>query len=73
MRVLPLGCLRVELTIDLDYWINLGKSSVFQGHILLDCLSRIHLDIIEAWTFYDPEKVSSIHQLVHASFIWALC
>ncbi|KAH9029956.1 hypothetical protein EDB85DRAFT_2147028 [Lactarius pseudohatsudake] len=42
-----------------NYWINLGKSSVFQGHILLDCLSRIHLDIIEAWTFYDPEKLLS--------------
>ncbi|KAH9061744.1 hypothetical protein EDB83DRAFT_2385648 [Lactarius deliciosus] len=47
------------LTFDLDYWINLGKSTAFRGHILLDCLSRIHLDIIEAWTFYDPEKLLS--------------
>jgi len=41
---------------------------VFQGNTLLDCLSRIHLDIIEVWTFYDPEKVSSIYQLLHSSF-----
>jgi len=39
------------------YWVNLGKSTVFKGHILLDCLSRIHLDIIEVWNFYDPEKL----------------
>ncbi|KAH9037983.1 hypothetical protein EDB83DRAFT_1738881 [Lactarius deliciosus] len=59
VRVLPLGRLRIELTFDLDYWINLGKLTAFRGHILLDCLSRIHLDIIEAWTFYDPEKLLS--------------
>ncbi|KAI9449682.1 hypothetical protein BJY52DRAFT_1306519 [Lactarius psammicola] len=41
---------------DLEYWINLGKSTVFQGQILLDCLSRIHLDIIEVWNFNDPEE-----------------
>lgn len=42
-----------------NYWINLGKSTAFRGQILLHCLSRIHLDIIEAWTFYDPEKLLS--------------
>ncbi|KAH8979809.1 hypothetical protein EDB86DRAFT_2859443 [Lactarius hatsudake] len=42
-----------------NYWINLGTSTAFRGHILLDCLLRIHLDIIEAWTFYDPEKLLS--------------
>lgn len=40
-----------------EYWIDLGKSTVFQGHILSDCLSRIHRDIIEVWAFYDPEKL----------------
>ncbi|KAF8810393.1 hypothetical protein BYT27DRAFT_6494234 [Phlegmacium glaucopus] len=42
-----------------QYWIDLGKSAVFKGHTLLDCLSRIHLDIIEVWNFYDPEKLLS--------------
>jgi hypothetical protein len=60
-RVFPLGYLCVGLTIDLEYWINLGKSTVFKGQVLLDCLSRIHLDIIEVWNFYDPEVVSSNH------------
>lgn len=41
------------------YWINLGKSTVFPGHRLSDCLWRIHLDIIEVWKFYDPEKLLS--------------
>ncbi|KAH9162499.1 hypothetical protein EDB89DRAFT_637162 [Lactarius sanguifluus] len=41
------------------YWINLGKSTVFPGHILSDCLLRIHLDIIEVWNFYDPEQLLS--------------
>jgi len=32
---------------------------VFQGHILLDCVSRIHQDITEVWNFYDPDKLLS--------------
>ena len=54
----------VELTMDPEYWVNLGKSTVFMGHFLLDCLLRIHLDIIVVWNFYDPEKVSSNGQLL---------
>ncbi|KAJ3517597.1 hypothetical protein NLJ89_g414 [Agrocybe chaxingu] len=42
-----------------EYWINLGKSTAFKGHRLSDCLSRIHLDIIEVWNFYDPEQLLS--------------
>lgn len=60
--------LYIELTINPEYWIDLGKSIAFEGHILLDCLSRIHLDIIEIWNFHDPEKVSSKFQLPHSSF-----
>ncbi|KAI9428861.1 hypothetical protein H4582DRAFT_2090844 [Lactarius indigo] len=41
------------------YWIDLGTSSVFRGYILSDCLSRIHLDIIEVWNFHDPKKLLS--------------
>ncbi|KAI9433705.1 hypothetical protein H4582DRAFT_965790 [Lactarius indigo] len=41
------------------YWIDLGKSSVFRGYILSDCLLRIHLDIIEVWNFHDPDKLLS--------------
>ncbi|KAG6887577.1 hypothetical protein C0995_014275 [Termitomyces sp. Mi166 len=51
---------KVNVSIDegfKKYWINLGKSAVFKGHVLLDCLTRIHLDMIEVWNFYDPETL----------------
>ncbi|KAG6877323.1 hypothetical protein C0993_008587 [Termitomyces sp. T159_Od127] len=41
------------------YWKDLGKSTVFQGHVLADCLCRIHLDIIKVWNFRDPHKLLS--------------
>ena len=62
------GCFYIVLTTVSEYWINLGKSTVFQGHILLDCVSRIHQDITEVWNFYDPDKVSSEYEFPHNSF-----
>ncbi|KAG5717305.1 hypothetical protein E4T56_gene2414, partial [Termitomyces sp. T112] len=37
------------------YWKNLAKSTVFKGHVLKDCLWRIHMDIVKVWNFRDPE------------------
>ncbi|KNZ71971.1 hypothetical protein J132_05247 [Termitomyces sp. J132] len=44
-----------ELTIFAEYWKNLAKSTVFKGHVLKDCLWRIHMDIVKVWNFRDPE------------------
>ena len=46
------------LTDIAEYWRNLGESVVFQGHRLIDCIARIHDDILKIWNFYDPLKVS---------------
>ncbi|KAG6916001.1 hypothetical protein DXG01_008886 [Tephrocybe rancida] len=42
-----------------QYMKNLGKSTVFKGHVLLDCLLRLHLDIVGVWNFRDPEELLS--------------
>ena len=52
-----LGSCRIFLTFNLEYWVNLGKSTVFQGKVLWDCVSRIHRDILAVWNFHDPLKV----------------
>ena len=62
------GYFHIVLTAISEYWINLGKSTVFQGHTLLDCVSRIHQDITEVWNFDDPDKVSSEYEFPHDSF-----
>ncbi|KAG6913994.1 hypothetical protein DXG01_002995 [Tephrocybe rancida] len=41
------------------YMKNLGKSTVFKGQILEDCLLRIHLDIVKVWNFRDPDTLLS--------------
>jgi hypothetical protein len=64
--IFPHGGFDVELKMNPEYWVNLGKSAVFKEHILFDCLSRIHLDIIEVWNFYDPEKVSFNRRLLRS-------
>ncbi|KAG6879319.1 hypothetical protein C0992_003646 [Termitomyces sp. T32_za158] len=53
---------KVETSIEegfKKYWKDLGKSTVFQGHALADCLRRIHMDIIKVWNFRDPDKLLS--------------
>ncbi|KAF8812865.1 hypothetical protein BYT27DRAFT_7085928 [Phlegmacium glaucopus] len=42
-----------------EYWLNLGRSSVFQDHYLIDCLRRIHDDILKIWNFHDPDNLLS--------------
>ncbi|KAG5732935.1 hypothetical protein E4T56_gene18100 [Termitomyces sp. T112] len=44
------------------YWKDLGKSTAFQGHVLVDCLWCIHLDIIKVWNFRDPKKLLSANE-----------
>ncbi|KAJ3556348.1 hypothetical protein NP233_g11999 [Leucocoprinus birnbaumii] len=42
-----------------EYWLNLGQSVVFEGQIMIDCVRRIHDDILKVWNFYDPDKILS--------------
>ena len=41
-----------------EYWRDLGQSSEFEGQILIDCIHRIHDDVLKVWNFNDPTKVS---------------
>ncbi|KAG6862104.1 hypothetical protein C0995_005914 [Termitomyces sp. Mi166 len=45
------------LMISAEYWKDMAKSTVFRGHVLKDCLWRIHLDIVKVWNFRDPEML----------------
>ena len=40
------------------YWRDLGDSFFFQGYRLVDCIARIHDDVLRIWNFKDPTKVS---------------
>ncbi|KAJ3560696.1 hypothetical protein NP233_g10669 [Leucocoprinus birnbaumii] len=42
-----------------EYWLDLGQSVVFEGQTLIDCVRRIHDDILKVWNFYDPDKILS--------------
>ncbi|KAF5340186.1 hypothetical protein D9758_015000 [Tetrapyrgos nigripes] len=41
------------------YWIDLGKSTIFEGQVLWDCVSRIHRDVLVVWNFNDPDQLLS--------------
>ena len=43
---------------DAEYWLDLGQSSVFEDKILIECINRIHDDVLKVWNFNDPTKVS---------------
>ena len=47
-----------SLSIIAEYWLDLGDSVFFQGHRLVDCIARIHDDVLKIWNFNDPYKVS---------------
>jgi len=57
----------IELMFDLEYWVNLGTSTVFQGEVLWNCVSRIHQDVLKVWNFHNPLKVRFVHQSTAAS------
>jgi len=45
---------KVELSISeglKKYWLDLGASTFFQDHQLVDCIARIHDDILKVWNF----------------------
>ncbi|KAG6905916.1 hypothetical protein DXG01_016958 [Tephrocybe rancida] len=54
------------------YMKNLGKSTVFKGHVLLNCILRLHLDIVKVWNFRDPEHFPVVAALAPSSQT-ALC
>ncbi|KAI3600392.1 hypothetical protein WG66_001717 [Moniliophthora roreri] len=41
------------------YWVDLGASTIFEGLVLWDCISRIHRDILVVWNFHDPDQLLS--------------
>ncbi|KAG6808764.1 hypothetical protein H0H92_002979, partial [Tricholoma furcatifolium] len=42
-----------------EYWLDLGQSSVFEGQILIDCIHRLHDDVLKVWNFHDPVGILS--------------
>ncbi|KIK50062.1 hypothetical protein GYMLUDRAFT_494940 [Collybiopsis luxurians FD-317 M1] len=53
---------KVEFSINegfKKYWVDLGKSTVFEENNLLECMSRIHVDILKSWNFNDKEEILS--------------
>lgn len=49
-----------NLEVNSEYWRELGSSPYFEGQALVNCLRRIHEDIITVWNLTDPEKVSCV-------------
>jgi len=43
---------------DTEYWRDLGQSSAFEGQILMDCIHRLHDDVLKVWNFNDPTRVA---------------
>ncbi|KAG6905420.1 hypothetical protein DXG01_002844, partial [Tephrocybe rancida] len=54
----PVWSIPAELIINAEYMKNLGKSTVFKGHILGHCLLWSHMDIVKVWNFRDPEQMA---------------
>ncbi|KJA19570.1 hypothetical protein HYPSUDRAFT_859131 [Hypholoma sublateritium FD-334 SS-4] len=53
---------KVDLSIDeglKKYWQDLGKSIAFEGQTMINCIRRIHDDILKVWNFRDPDRVLS--------------
>lgn len=53
---------QARLTINIEYWRDLGESVFFRGHTLGDCIARIHDDVLKVWNFNDPLKVSACYR-----------
>ncbi|KAG6827995.1 hypothetical protein H0H92_009724 [Tricholoma furcatifolium] len=52
---------KVDVSISLveEYWLDLGQSSVFKGQTLIDCIHRLHDDVLKVWNFHDPKGILS--------------
>jgi len=44
-----------------EYWLGLGQSVAFEGQTLIDCVHRIHVDILKVWNFHDPHEVRLLY------------
>ena len=44
-----------------EYWLDLGQSVAFEGQTLIDCVRRIHDDILKVWNFHDPHEVCLLY------------
>ncbi|PPQ80950.1 hypothetical protein CVT25_014707 [Psilocybe cyanescens] len=55
---------KVEVSISVndwesEYWKNLGESNAFEGQILVDCIHRLHDDVLKVWNFNDSTGILS--------------
>lgn len=53
---------KVELSIHeglKKYWQNLGQSIAFEGQTIINCIRRIHDDVLKVWNFRDPHRILS--------------
>ncbi|KIJ95207.1 hypothetical protein K443DRAFT_333538 [Laccaria amethystina LaAM-08-1] len=41
------------------YWQNLGQSIAFEGQTIMNCIRRIHDDVLKVWNFRDPDRILS--------------
>jgi len=51
---------KVELSISEGlkrYWRDLDDNIFFRGHRLIDCIARIHDDLLNIWNLNDPSQV----------------
>jgi len=53
---------------DAGYWLDLGQSSAFEDKILIECINRIHDDVLKVWNFNDPTKVSFTRFLLSSGY-----
>jgi hypothetical protein len=40
-----------------EYWRGIASSTGFSGFKIEKCLTTLHIDIVIAWNFSDPNKV----------------
>ena len=58
---------------DAEYWRDLGQSSAFDGEILINCIHRLHEDVLKVWNFNDPTGVSYIFLSISSIVIDVHC
>ncbi|KAG6824529.1 hypothetical protein H0H92_006590, partial [Tricholoma furcatifolium] len=49
---------KVDVSIS-EGFKNLGQSSIFEGHILIDCIHRLHDDVLKVWNLNNPMGILS--------------
>jgi len=51
------------------YWVELGRSTIFSGHQMVECIWRIHDDILKVWNFNDPGKLLADPKFLEAMLL----